>query len=206
MNKLRKPQQTVAREQRGIVCWSIMHVITTVCLIAGMYFSREYMLLPDRAIIVDNAGNIYYGSSCAVVSEVVAKDIAIRATMAFLERSFEHDSHAAREALFGRSAQKSLRSIIQASRDEFNEQKIRQVPVVEEVELSGAGNSNQCLVFVRGTLHRTGTYMNLSYYRQLEFTLGLRLMRSPDINSYPLRVLRMRYEEKSIFNNHKKGI
>ena len=37
------------------------------------------------------------------------------------------------------------------------------------------------------------------------FTLGLRLVRSPDEKAFPLRVLRMTYEEKSIFDNKTTG-
>ena len=43
--------------------------------------------------------------------------------------------------------------------------------------------------------------MNIPYYQKLEFTLGLRLMRSPDIQTHPLRVLRMIYEEQSVYDN-----
>ncbi len=201
MNKQYKPQQTVAREQSRVVGWSLMHVVTAIFLAAGIYYCRAYMQLPDRVLIMDEGKNLYYGSSGKVLCRATAEDIASRATVAFLERSFEQDHRAACEALFGRSAQKSLRSIVSLTRDEFNEQKIRQVPVIDKIELLPATEPNQCLAFVSGILHRTGIYLNLPYYQKLEFTLGLRLMRSPDIKTYPLRVLRMRYEERSIFDN-----
>ena len=63
----------------------------------------------------------------------------------------------------------------------------------------------QCLAFVYGTLHRTGVYMKIPYSQKLKFTLGLRLVRSPDEKAFPLRVLRMTYEEKSIFDNKTAG-
>ena len=45
--------------------------------------------------------------------------------------------------------------------------------------------------------------MKMPYYQKLEFTLGLRLMRSGSLSEYPLRVLKMVYDEKSIYDNKK---
>ncbi len=203
MNKQNIPQQIVAWEQHWIVVWSLLHIVTVLCLVLGIYFCRDYMLLPDRVIIMDDAGNLYYGTSGKVICTATANDIASRAAVAFLERSFEQDHQKACEAIFGRSAQKSLSGIVSETKEEFNGQKIRQFPVIEKIELIPATEPDQCLAFVSGTLHRTGIYLNLPYYQKLGFNLGLRLMRSPDIKTYPLRVLRMRYEERSIFDNKK---
>ena len=65
------------------------------------------MLMPDRVIIVDDAGSIYRGSSENVLCKETAENIARRCAFAFLDRSFEHDHRQLCEALFGRSAQKS---------------------------------------------------------------------------------------------------
>ena len=46
-----------------------------------------------------------------------------------------------------------------------------------------------------------GIYMKMPYSQKLEFTLGLRLVRSTEQRSFPLRVLRMAYEERSIYEN-----
>ena len=135
-----------------------------------------------------------------------AENIARRCTFAFLDRSFEHDHRQLCEALFGRSAQKSLSDIIRKSKDEFTEQKIRQLPEIRKVELLPLSDApGQCLAFVYGTFHRTGVYMKIPYSQKLKFTLGLRLVRSPDEKAFPLRVLRMTYEEKSIFDNKTAG-
>ena len=200
------PQKQVIREQRSVIRWSLLHIATMVCLIVGIYYGREYMHMPDRVIVVDEAGSIYRGSSENVLCKETAEDIARRCAFAFLDRSFEHDHWQLCEALFGRSAQKSLSDIIRKSKDEFTEQKIRQLPEIRKVELLPLSNApGQCLAFVYGTLHRTGVYMKIPYSQKLKFTLGLRLVRSPDEKTFPLRVLRMTYEEKSIFDNKTTG-
>lgn len=200
------PAKQVIREQRSVIRWSLLHIATAVCLIVGIYYAREYMRMPDRVIVVDEAGSIYRGSSENVLCKETADNIARRCAFAFLDRSFEHDHWQLCEALFGRSAQKSLSDIIRKSKDEFTEQKIRQLPEIRKVELLPLSDApGQCLAFVYGTLHRTGVYMKIPYSQKLKFTLGLRLVRSPDEKAFPLRVLRMTYEEKSIFDNKTTG-
>ena len=200
------PTEQVGREQRSVIRWSLLHIATAVCLIVGIYYGREYMRMPDRVIVVDEAGSIYRGSSENVLCKETADNIARRCAFAFLDRSFEHDHWQLCEALFGRSAQKSLSDIIRKSKDEFTEQKIRQLPEIRKVELLPLSDApGQCLAFVYGTLHRTGVYMKIPYSQKLKFTLGLRLVRSPDEKAFPLRVLRMTYEEKTIFDNKTTG-
>lgn len=200
------PAKQVLREQRCVIRWSLLHIATAVCLIVGIYYGREYMRMPDRVIVVDEAGSIYRGSSENVLCKKTADNIARRCAFAFLARSFEHDHWQLCEALFGRSAQKSLSDIIRKSKDEFTEQKIRQLPEIRKVELLPLSDApGQCLAFVYGTLHRTGVYMKIPYSQKLKFTLGLRLVRSPDEKAFPLRVLRMTYEEKTIFDNKTTG-
>lgn len=200
------PTEQVGREQRSVIRWSLLHIATAVCLIVGIYYGHEYMRMPDRVIVVDEAGSIYRGSSENVLCKETAENIARRCAFAFLDRSFEHDHWQLCEALFGRSAQKSLSDIIRKSKDEFTEQKIRQLPEIRKVELLPLSDaSGQCLAFVYGTLHRTGVYMKIPYSQKLKFTLGLRLVCSPDEKAFPLRVLRMTYEEKSIFDNKTTG-
>ena len=200
------PQKQVLREQRCVIRWSLLHIATAVCLIVGIYYGHEYMRMPDRVIVVDEAGSIYRGSSENVLCKETAENIARRCAFAFLDRSFEHDHWQLCEALFGRSAQKSLSDIIRKSKDEFTEQKIRQLPEIRKVELLPLSDApGQCLAFVYGMLHRTGVYMKIPYSQKLKFTLGLRLVRSPDEKTFPLRVLRMTYEEKSIFDNKTTG-
>lgn len=200
------PQKQVIREQRSVIRWSLLHIATAVCLIVGIYYGRAYIRMPDRVIVVDETGSIYRGSSENVLCRETAENIARRCAFAFLDRSFEHDHWQLCEALFGRSAQKSLSDIIRKSKDEFREQKIRQLPEIRKVELLPLSDApEQCLAFVYGTLHRTGVYMKIPYSQKLKFTLGLRLVRSPDEKAFPLRVLRMTYEEKSIFDNKTTG-
>lgn len=200
------PTEQVGREQRSVIRWSLLHIATAVCLIVGIYYGHEYMRMPDRVIVVDEAGSIYRGSSENVLCQETAENIARRCAFAFLDRSFEHDHRQLCEALFGRSAQKSLSDIIRKSKDEFTEQKIRQLPKIRKVKLLPLSDaSGQCLAFVYGTLHRTGVYMKIPYSQKLKFTLGLRLVRSPEEKAFPLRVLRMTYEEKSIFDNKTTG-
>lgn len=200
------PQKQVIREQRSVIRWSLLHIATAVCLIVGIYYGRAYIRMPDRVIVVDEAGSIYRGSSENVLCRETAENIARRCAFAFLDRSFEHDHRQLCEALFGCSAQKSLSDIIRKSKDEFREQKIRQLPEIRKVELLPLSDEpEQCLAFVYGTLHRTGVYMKIPYSQKLKFTLGLRLVRSPDEKAFPLRVLRMTYEEKSIFDNKTTG-
>lgn len=200
------PTEQVGREQRSVIRWSLLHIATAVCLIVGIYYGHEYMRMPDRVIVVDEAGSIYRGSSENVLCKETAENIARRCAFAFLDRSFEHDHWQLCEALFGRSAQKSLSDIIRKSKDEFTEQKIRQLPEIRKVELLPLSDApGQCLAFVYGTLHRTGVYMKIPYSQKLKFTLGLRLVCSPDEKAFPLRVLRMTYEEKSIFDNKTTG-
>lgn len=200
------PAKQVLREQRSVIRWSLLHIATAVCLIVGIYYGHEYMRMPDRVIVVDEAGSIYRGSSENVLCKETAENIARRCAFAFLDRSFEHDHRQLCEALFGRSAQKSLSNIIRKSKDEFTEQKIRQLPEIRKVELLPLSDApGQCLAFVYGTLHRTGVYMKIPYSQKLKFTLGLRLVCSPDEKAFPLRVLRMTYEEKSIFDNKTTG-
>ena len=170
------PAKQVLREQRSVIRWSLLHIATAVCLIVGIYYGREYMRMPDRVIVVDEAGSIYRGSSENALCKETAENIARRCAFAFLDRSFEHDHWQLCEALFGRSAQKSLSDIIRKSKDEFTEQKIRQLPEIRKVELLPLSDApGQCLAFVYGTLHRTGVYMKIPYSQKLKFTLGLRL-------------------------------
>ena len=126
------PSEQVGREQRSVIRWSLLHIATAVCLIVGIYYGHEYMRMPDRVIVVDEAGSIYRGSSENVLCKETAENIARRCAFAFLDRSFEHDHRQLCEALFGRSAQKSLSDIIRKSKDEFTEQKIRQLPEIRK--------------------------------------------------------------------------
>ncbi len=194
------PHETVAKEQRHVILWSVIHISAILCLILGFYYCRQYMLMPDKVIIVDEQGSIYCGESQNILSREVVEDTARRCAVAFLDRSFEHNNDVECEALFGRSAQKSLRDIIGETAEEFEKQKIRQIPEISKVKML-ADKPDQCIAYVYGTLHRRGIYMDIPYYQKLNFTLGLRLVRSPDEKTFPLRVLRMTYEEKSIYND-----
>ena len=48
--------------------------------------------------------------------------------------------------------------------------------------------------------------MEMPYYQKLEYTLGLRLMQSDDPENFPLRVLRMTYQERSIYDSKPKEL
>ena len=90
-------------EQKWIIFWSLLHIATLVCFVLGIYYTKEYMLMPDRVIICDQAGNLYRGKSCNVLCQATAEDIARKSAMAFLTRNGEHSNQQALEALFGRS-------------------------------------------------------------------------------------------------------
>ncbi len=202
MRKYSAPHIQVAREQRHVVAWSILHIITVMCLILGGYYGYKYMTMPDNILLADELGNIYCGTSGEIVCRENAENIARKCAVAFLDRSYKHDYWQLCEALFGRSAQKSLREILVRSTAEFDDQKIRQVPEILKVELNMSEQAKgQCLAFVSGMLYRTGIYMNIPYSQKLEFTLGMRLIRSPDEKTFPLRVLRVQYEERSIYDD-----
>ena len=153
------PQKQVLREQRSVIRWSLLHIATAVCLIVGIYYGHEYMRMPDRVIVVDEAGSIYRGSSENVLCKETAENIARRCAFAFLDRSFEHDHRQLCEALFGRSAQKSLSDIIRKSKDEFTEQKIRQLPEIGTVprirlrDASPDGRLHENPVFAEVEIH-----------------------------------------------------
>ena len=84
--KHNSPAKQVLREQRSVIRWSLLHIATAVCLIVGIYYGREYMRMPDRVIVVDEAGSIYRGSSENVLCKETAENIAQRC------RSEEHTS------------------------------------------------------------------------------------------------------------------
>lgn len=194
------PCRKVAREQNRIVLWASFHILCATCLGMGLYYIRQYMLHPDKVIIQDAGGNLYRGSSGPLLCREAAEDAARRAAIAFLERSWEHEHREMREAIFGKTAQKAVADLISRSKDEFADQKIRQIPDISLIRVQAAPEPDQCLVRVQGVLHRTGIYMGMPYYQQLEYNLGLRLMRSPDARTFPLRVLRMTYEERSLYD------
>ncbi len=194
--------KNVSQEQQKVIIWSLLHIATLFCLVLGIFYGQEYMKMPDKVVIVDNAGNIYRGYSNNVICHKTVEDTAKRCAFAFLDRSYEHSYNQLCEALFGRTAQKSLQSIIRKSENEFTSQKIRQIPIIEKVEILPLKSTpGQCLAFVHGKLYRTGIYMRIPYSQKLNFSLGLRLIRSPKEKDFPLRVLRMTYEENSIYDN-----
>ena len=69
-----------------MIRWSLLHIATAVCLIVGIYYGREYMRMPDRVIVMDEAGSIYRGSSENVLCKETAENIARRCAFAFLDR------------------------------------------------------------------------------------------------------------------------
>ena len=202
-SSLRTLGKSVGCEQRKIILWGIFHIITLTSLVLGIYYAQKYMLMPDQVTICDFAQNLYRGQSRDVLCQATVEDIARKATMAFLCRDGEIFQQQAQEALFGESARKSLRTLIGNSQKEFREQKIRQTPIIQKIDIVATPEKDQSLAFVRGTLHRTGVYMEMPYCQKLEFILGLRLARSGKLSEYPLRVLRLSYDEKSIYDNKK---
>ena len=195
------PCERVIKQQKRIVRWALFHVFCMIALAAGMYYTYRYMHHPDRVILQDQSGSLYRGRSGPVLCRELAEDTARRAVDAFLNRGFEYDNREKCEAIFGRTAQKSLFDLIARSRDEFEEQRIRQFPEIEKITVRPAGEDNQCLVWVEGILHRAGIYMDMPYYQKLEYVLGLRLAMSEELEKFPLRVLRMTYEERSIYDS-----
>ena len=198
------PWQKVARQQNRIIFWALFHIVCLICLAAGLYYTVQFMRHPDRIIIQDQSGSLYRGRTGPVICREVAEDTARRATFAFLDRSYSHDNIAMCEAIFGKSAQKSLFELINQSKDEFAEQKIRQMPEITRITVRDAAEDRQCLVWVEGILYRTGVYMEMIYFQKLEYSLGLRMMQSDDLDKFPLRVLRMSYEERSVYDSKKK--
>lgn len=203
MNSLSTPWQKAAGEQRRTILLSLFHIISLISLGAGLYFTSKYMQHPDRIIIQDQSGSLYRGRTGPVLCQETAEDIATRAAFAFLDRSFEHENRAACEAVFGKTAQKSLFALLAKTKEEYAEQKIRQFPEIRDITILPAEEENQCLAWVEGDLHRTGIYMKMPYYQKLEYILGLRLMQSDAPEKYPLRVLRMNYTEKSVYESKK---
>jgi hypothetical protein len=162
------------------------------------------MCHPDFVLIQDKSGSLYRGRTGPLICRATAEDTARRAAFAFLDRSYRHDNRAMCEAIFGKTAQKSLFEIINGTKDEFSEQKIHQFPEIENMTVVPAEESDQCLVWVEGTLHRSGIYMEIPYRQKLEFVLGLRLMQSDEEEKFPLRVLRMNYRERSVYDSKPK--
>ena len=204
MSIIMTPWQKVARQQNRIILLSMFHIVCLISLGIGLYYTAQFMRHPDRVIIQDQSGSLYRGRTGPVLCSETAEDIARRAVMAFLDRSFEHDNRALCEAVFGKSAQKSLFELINQSKDEFAEQKIRQFPEISRITVRKAAEDRQCLVWVEGFLHRAGIYMEMPYYQKLEYVLGLRLMQSDELDRFPLRVLRMTYQERSVYDSKKK--
>lgn len=204
MSIIMTPWQKVARQQTRIICWALFHIVCLICLAAGLYYTIQFMRHPDRVIIQDQSGSLYRGRTGPVICREVAEDTARRAAFAFLDRSYRHDNRAICEAIFGKSAQKSLFELINRSKDEFAEQKIRQMPEITRITVRDAAEDRQCLVWVEGILYRTGIYMEMPYFQKLEYLLGLRLMQSDDAEQFPLRVLRMTYQERSVYDSKKK--
>ena len=81
-----------------------------------------------------------------------------------------------------------------------------QMPEITRITVRDAEEDRQCLVWVEGFLYRAGVYMEMPYYQKLEYTLGLRLMQSDDPETFPLRVLRMTYQERSIYDSKPKEL
>ena len=204
MSIIMTPWQKVARQQTRIICWALFHIVCLICLTAGLYYTIQFMRHPDRVIIQDQSGSLYRGRTGPVICREVAEDTARRAAFAFLDRSYRHDNRAICEAIFGKSVQKSLFELINRSKDEFAEQKIRQMPEITRITVRDAAEDRQCLVWVEGILYRTGIYMEMPYFQKLEYLLGLRLMQSDDAEQFPLRVLRMTYQERSVYDSKKK--
>lgn len=205
MSRITTPWKKVARLQNRIIFWALFHIVCLICLAAGLYYTIQFMRHPDQVIIEDQSGSLYRGRTGSVICREVAEDTARRATFAFLDRSYQHENRAMCEAIFGKSAQKSLFELIAKSKDEFAEQKIQQMPVISRITVRDAEEDRQCLVWVEGILHRSGIYMEMQYYQQLEYILGLRLMQSDDTDNFPLRVLRMNYQERSLYDSKPKG-
>ena len=204
MTRIKTPWEKIAKQQNRIILLSLFHIVCLISLGIGLYYTTEYMRHPDRVFIVDQSGSLYRGRTGPVICREVAEDTARRAAFAFLDRSYKHDNRAMCEAIFGKSAQKSLFELINRSKDEFAEQKIRQFPEITRITIRNAAEDRQCLVWVKGILHRAGIYMEMPYYQKREYTLGLRLMQSDDPEKFPLRVLRMTYQERSIYDSKTK--
>ena len=204
MTAIMTPWEKVARQQTRIILLTVFHIVCAICLAAGLYYTVRFMRHPDFVLIQDKSGSLYRGRTGPLICRATAEDTAKRAAFAFLDRSYRHDNRAMCEAIFGKTAQKSLFEIINGTKDEFSEQKIRQFPEIENVTVVPAEESGQCLVWVEGTLHRSGIYMGIPYRQKLEFILGLRLMQSDEEEKFPLRVLRMNYRERSVYDSKPK--
>lgn len=196
----------VTHQRRRILFWGCWHVLVLTAFFVGLYYAYEYMGLPDRVIVVDKERNMGTAVSGPILCREVARDVAQRATHAFLNRSYEYTNEAACKAIFGKSAYEAVEAKIDESRRLFEERKIVQAVSIGKVEVKAASESDQCIVFVRGVLTRTGIYMDIPYFQRLKFTLGMRLMRSPDVEKYPLRVLRMQYKDEEIYETAEENI
>ena len=201
MTAIMTPWEKVARQQTRIILLTVFHIVCAICLAAGVYYTIRFMQHPDFVVIQDKSGSLYRGRTCPLICRATAEDTARRATFAFLDRSYKHDNKPMCEAIFGKTAQKSLFEIVNASKDEFSEQKIHQFPEIENMTVVPAEESDQCLVWVEGNLYRSGIYMDIPYRQKLEFVLGLRLMQSDEEEKFPLRVLRMNYRERSVYDS-----
>ena len=130
MTRIITPWRKVAEEQNRIVLLSLFHIVCLTALGVGLHYTARYMRHPDRIILQDRSGSLYRGRTRPILCRQTAEDMARRAVFAFLDRSYAHENRAMCEAVFGKTAQKSLFELMAKSREEYAEQKIRQFPEI----------------------------------------------------------------------------
>jgi hypothetical protein len=192
------PTQLFAQRDRLPWFWFFVAAAVTVLAALDRYHLVAQFKQRERVVIIDPS-QTYYVSPLLQFQE--AKELhaqqAELATVAFLERNpkdFDHPD------LLKQMFLKPAFQKAQGQRDreavEFRAKQLHQKPEIARIDIL-ATRENEVLATVSGQIIRTGIFEEKAFTEAFRFTLGLRLLRNPNMavnGRFPTAVADFKYE------------
>ena len=189
--------ELVCRERRIFVFWIIYHSIVCTAVVIGAFFAIQYMVMPDRVLILGRDRNLYVGNSAPVESKVVLEDISLRTAYALLSRRYDIQDDRQLKMVCTPRGLSQAKAYLNDTQELF--EKRMQFQEIENCSVEYSANDGKYFSLVKGTVRLMGIYFGYPYSQKRDFALLMRLERSKDDFELPFKVAGMKlYEEEHI--------
>lgn len=194
MKKKQNAYDLVCRERRHLVLWVIYHSLVCIAIILGMFFAVQYMVMPDRVLILGRDHNIYLGNSAPVESAIVIEDISLRTAYALLSRRHDYQDDRQLQMVCTKRGIGQAKGYLNDTQELFERRMLFQE--IEECSVDYSCKDGQYFALVKGITRLTGVYFGYPYTQKRDFALMMRLERSGDDFDLPFKVAGMKLFEE----------
>lgn len=181
------------REYKSQQWWILYHLICVSFLITSVVYTYKIFKTHDNVILLDKSGNLYKASTRSIQNKKIIRDIAERATYAFLNRTYETDANEHVEPYFLKKGRANVRKYMSLEKEDFKQKQIRQIATIEKIKMYDV-NGFPTFKMV-GTLKRHLTFeKEVNFEKKYRFVINCVMIRSPDVKDFPYKVARFKYK------------